>query len=91
MTLTGAFADSNFGSKRDEAQKVSKDLREESGKRMLFFRRWWEESVMRRAENDGSEALLILPSAREYGPWYRDSEPKYVRGQSSPVFCNACD
>ncbi|KAI0892561.1 amidase signature domain-containing protein [Annulohypoxylon nitens] len=56
----------------DEAKKITKKRREEAGKRMLFFRKWFESEVMNMIEK---EAIIIFPTARGFGPRYRDQFP----------------
>ncbi|KAI1205235.1 amidase signature domain-containing protein [Annulohypoxylon truncatum] len=59
----------------DEAKKISKERRAEAGRRMLFFRKWFEDEVMKTAGDGGSESIIVLPTARGFGPRYRDTLP----------------
>ncbi|XDG10234.1 hypothetical protein ABKA04_009849 [Annulohypoxylon sp. FPYF3050] len=56
----------------DEAKKVTKGMREEAGRKMLFFRKWFENEVMNTVEK---EAVIVFPTARAFGPRYRDTLP----------------
>ncbi|KAI2472684.1 amidase signature domain-containing protein [Annulohypoxylon bovei var. microspora] len=59
----------------DEAKKITKERREEAGRRMLFFRKWFEDEVMKADGEGGSEAVIVFPTARGFGPRYRDTLP----------------